>query len=235
MSPAPETLGPPRQRIERMIALALSTCGVEPECLAMVEPDAQVLQVRHLAAWLMRRRAGIQVADAAAALGVSTAFIGLTVFTARQRLAAQGLRIDGPVEEVAAAVAKLFAPREGEPEAIDAARLADIRAAVLAAFAISPGAFVGAGRGLRETRARQAFAWLAELLTPAAPKEIGRWINRERSTVDHSIARAEMIAGVPELRRQVLAALAEGRPTQAALNGFATAIEALGRPSPQPR
>lgn len=193
MSPAPETIGPPRQRIEFMLAVACAICGVDRARLAMVEPDPQVLQVRQLAAWLMRKRAGIQVADAAAALGVSTAFVGLTVFTARQRLAAQGLRIDGPIQEVAVTMARVFAPRYGAPDTVEAASLSEIREAVLAAFAITPAALAGDGRRARETRARQAFAWLAELLTPAAPKEIGRWINRERSTVDHAIARADSI------------------------------------------
>lgn len=235
MSPAPETLGPPRQRIEHMLALALATCGVDRERLAMVAPDGQVLQVRQLAAWLMRRRAGLLPTDIAAALGVDVAFVNIALFRGRVRIAAQGLRIDGPVEEVAAAVARVFAPREGVPDTLEAAGLAEIRDAVLAAFAITPAALTGAGRGARETRARQAFAWLAELLTPAAPKEIGRWINRERSTVHHAIARAETVLGMPELRRQVLAALAGGRPNQAALNSFATAIEFLGRPVPPPR
>jgi hypothetical protein len=235
MSPAREQSGSPYQRMERMLALALATCGVERARLAMVEPDPQVLQVRRLAAWLMRQRADVLTFDAAAMLGVSLEFINHAVFTARRRIAAQGIRIDGPVEEVAAVIAKLFAPGDGEPEIAEAAGLGEIRDAVLAAFAVTQAALVGDGRGAREARARQAFAWLAELLTPAAPKEIGRWINRERSTVDHAISRAERIAGAAELRRQVLADVAGGRPTQAALNGFATALERLGRPSPQPR
>lgn len=235
MSPAPETLGPPRQRIERMLDLALATCGVTRDRLSVVEPDPQVLQTRRVAAWLMRKRAGLGPDDVAAALGVNTAFVHLVAFTARQRLAAQGIRIDGPVEQVAVTIAEIFAPRADGPDPIEAAPLAEIRDAVLAAFCISQGALVGEGRGARVARARQAFIWLASTLTPAAPKEIGRWINRDRSTVATALSRAELLHGVADLRRLVLAAIAEGRPTQAALNGFATAIEVLGRPSPQSR
>lgn len=233
MSPAPEMLGTPRQRIERMLTLALITCSVERERLAMVEPDPQVLQVRRLAAWLMRQRAGIAAFDAAAALGVPTSFVALTMFRARQHLAMRGLRIDGPVDEVAVTVAAIFAPRDGV-DPVEASALSEIRDAVLTVFQISPGELVGDGRSQRVFRARQAFAWLSSILTPAAPKEIGSWINRERSTVDHAITRLDLSPGVADLRRQVLAALAHGKPTQAALTGFATALERLGRPFPQP-
>lgn len=235
MSRAREFSGTPHQRIERMIALALSTCGVPRERLAMVEPDAAVLQVRRLAAWLMRQRAGIAPADAAAALGVSPGFVGLTVFSARQRLAAQGLRIDGPVEAVAATVARIFAPRDDEPDPVAVASLAEIREAVLAAFQLTPGVITGDQRGSRAVRARQAFAWLAAMLTPAAPKEIGSWINRERTTVEHAISKIDLSPGIGELRRQVLAALASGPPTQTALIAFATALARLPSPSPQRR
>lgn len=234
MSVQREINGTPHQRIERMITLALTTCGVERERLAMVEPDGHVLQVRRLAAWLMRLRAGIPPADAAAALGVTTAFVGMTIFMARQRLAFQGTRIDGPLEEVAVTVAKIFAPRDVEPDPLEVATLGEIRDAVLAAFAISQSEFSGDSRGQRFTRARQAFAWLTSILTPAAPKEIGRWLNRDRSTVDHAIGRVDQLPGIADLRRQVLAALAAGRPTKAALLGFATTLKRLPSP-PQPR
>lgn len=235
MNRAPEISGTPRQRIERMLELALTTCGVARERLAMAEPDGQVLQARRVAAWLMRQRAAIAPADAAAALGVGTTFVGMTVFMARQRLAFQGLRIDGPVDEVARTVAKIFAPRDIEPDPVEVATLAEIRDAVLAAFSISAHVLIGDSRSQRCARARQAFAWLASILTPAAPKEIGRWLNRDRTTVDHSVARVDLIPGVADLRRQVLAALAAGRPTQSDLLAFATALQRLGSSSPQPR
>ncbi|MEN5084287.1 helix-turn-helix domain-containing protein [Bosea sp. TWI1241] len=233
MSREPETQGSPRKRIAEMTALALATCGVAPERLAMVEPDPGVLQVRRLAAWLMRRRAGLGSADIAAALGVDPAFVNQTLFLARIGIAARGLRINGPIAEVAASLARVFAAREGEPGHVDAASLAEVREAVLKAFGLSLASFTGEGRGAREARARQSFAWLAEQLTPAAPKEIGRWMNRERTTVSAGLARVDRIGGVADLRRQILARLAEGRPDRAMLDDFATALERLGAPQPR--
>jgi hypothetical protein len=233
LSPAPETLGTPRQRIERMLALALTTCCLERERLAAIAPDPQVLQTRQVAAWLMVRRAGLATADAAAALGVSTEFVNLAVFTARQRIAAEGLRLDGPLEEIAPAIARIFSPRDDIPAA-EPATGPEIMAAVLGAFHVSQQLLTAPGRNRDGARARQAFAWLAANLAAAEAKRIGSWVNRERSSVFSAIAKINTLPGSAGLRREIVACLAAGKPTPAALAGFATALERMTAPSPNP-
>lgn len=215
-----------------MLALALSACSIERQRLAAVEPDPHVLQARQVAAWLMCRRAGLAIADTAAALGVSPDFVNIALFTARQRIAAEGLRLDGSVEDIAPAIARIFTPRD-DIQVAEPATGPEILTAVLCAFHISQQQLTGQGRSREGARARQAFAWLATHVAAAEPKRIGTWVNRERSTVFSAIAAINALPGAAALRREIVACLAAGKPSPAALAGFATALERMTAPPPK--
>ena len=222
---------PVRQRAEAMTALACQVCNLDPLRLGRVDADPQILQARQLAAWLMRERAEIQTADVAAALGVEIQFVKEMVFTVRRRLASTGVRTDGPDDAVAAAVRDLLAP---SPAALldQALPISDCFMAIVLAFGLSRAELTSLGRQSRPTRARHAFCWLASIASTAEPKQIGRWINRGRTSVGYGIDRIAAIAGATALRDEILIALGHGLPTESELVAIGQRLEVLTRPQP---
>jgi len=222
---------PVRQRAEAMTALACRACGLNTARLGQVDADPQVLQARQLAAWLMRVRAEIPAADVAGALGVEIQFVNATVFTVRRRLASTGVRVDGPDLTVAQAVRDLLAPA---PAALldEALPLSDCFMAIVLSFGLSRAQLTSLGRQHRPTRARHAFCWLASIASTAEPKQIGRWINRGRTSVGYGVDRIAAIAGAAALRDEILVALGRGLPTEAELVAIGRRLEVLTRPQP---
>lgn len=222
---------PVRHKSEAMIALACRACGLDPVRLGQVDADPQVLQARQLAAWLMRVRAEIPAADVAAALGVEIQFVNATVFTVRRRLASGGVRIDAPEFDVAIAVRDLLAPA---PAALldEALPLSDCFMAIVLGFGLSRAELTSLGRQHRPTRARHCFCWLASIASTAEPKQIGRWINRGRTSVGYGVDRIAALPGAAALRDEILVALGRGLPTEAELITTGQRLELITRPQP---
>lgn len=184
--------------------LAAETCALDQRRYEADFDDPKVRQMRQLAAWLMRKRAEVTTFDAAAALGVDPQFVTATVFMLSARFARSGARIDGPIADQARRVAQLLAPRAPIAVAMD---LDEVFGLVAAAFRLSRAEMAAAGRARGTTRARQSFAWLASIVTVASPKEIGRMINRERTTVGYAVDVISGLPGTAALRDEVLTAL----------------------------
>lgn len=219
---------PVRHRVEAMMDLAAQTCGLGLQRFGDDDGDARVRQMRQLAAWLMRKRADVTTFDTAAALGVDPQFVTATLFLLSARFARSGARIDGPIAEQAARVAALLEPAQAALAAQPLA-LAFIFDLVASEFRMSHAEMAAAGRRREPTRARQSFAWLASIATTASDKEIGRLINRDRSSVNWAIASMSGLPGMLGLRDDVLAALAGKAPVADALRILVRRIELITR------